>query len=70
MSRVDYDSLPRQVMLREGNKNKEGNILRFGLQGRTENERINKVIDDNKWLDHTCFDNKMVNFPQWKSEQK
>ena len=55
---------------RQREKNKElGHDLMLG--DRTENERVNKVVDFNAQRDITvCGDTSMLHFPKWKHDNK
>ena len=37
---------------------------------RTDNERVNEVVEFNAQRDSTVTDNKMIYFPKWKSDEK
>jgi hypothetical protein len=45
-----------------------GHDMVYGV--RTENERVNKVVDFNAQRDASVADNSMVHFPKWKSDEK
>lgn len=72
MEKGPFDEKNRAGIERQREKNKElGHDLAFGV--RTENERINKVVEFNALRDHTLPDPSkpdMVHFPRWKEDQK
>ena len=50
-------------------KNQElGHDMTYGH--RTENERVNKIVEFNAQRDATVTDNKMIHFPTWKSDDR
>lgn len=64
------ERLLRQGITRERLKNLElGHEMVYG--DRTENERVNKVVDFNAQRDTSvCRDTSMLHFPKWKQDKK
>ena len=59
-----------QYWLKERELSKEQQEMRFGLGFRTENQRIQNVIEKNQCMDHAQRNMKMVYHPDWKVPQK
>ena len=63
------EEIKRNALIRERAYYKDTcHTMRFGL--RTENERVSSEINKLKGLDFSHTNNKMLNFPEWKTNNK